>query len=271
MNRASKLPLKGKTVVLTRAKDQNSEAHRIFEYHGARVLELPALVIGPPDNWAPLDNALIELNSFEWIIFSSSNGIHAVEKRLKLIGKSLSNKPEHLKVAVVGKKTAQVLKDFNVTPDFVPPEFVADSLIEHFPFAPIGLRILIPRVQTGGRTVLGRAFLEQGAIVHEVPAYESKCPEAIPIETLDSLRNLEVDFIVFTSSKTAAHTYKLIQKFFGDQNNNILDEVKLISIGPQTSIGCRKYFKRVDNQAMIYDLDGIVKACIESIHGQDSK
>ena len=96
MNLPSNLPLKGKTVVLTRAKDQNLEAYRIFESHGARVLALPSLVIGPPDNWIPLDNALIELNSFDWIVFSSSNGIHAVEKRLILMGKSLSKKPKQV-------------------------------------------------------------------------------------------------------------------------------------------------------------------------------
>ncbi len=269
MNMDLSLPLNDKTVVLTRSQDQNSEARFLFESKGAKVLELPALVIAPPDNWSPLDASLLELKKYDWMIFSSSNGINSVEKRLKLIGSSLSDKPKHLKVAVVGKKTAKALQKLHLKPNFVPPEFVADSLIEHFPCSPKGLRILIPRVQTGGRTILEKAFTKRGSIVTEVAAYESKCPKDIPDETIKAFRNLEVDILVFTSYKTTAHSIQLMNKFFGDQTNRILSDVKIISIGPQTSIGCKKYFNKLDNQAKKYDLDGLVNACIESIENEN--
>mgnify|MGYP003955582025 CR=1 FL=1 len=83
--------LEGKTVVITRAQEQQSEAHNLFQSSGARILDLPALVIGPPDQWGPLDDALKELDNFHWIVFSSSNGVKAVEGRLKIIGSSWRN------------------------------------------------------------------------------------------------------------------------------------------------------------------------------------
>ena len=75
-------PLQGHTVVITRAKEQQSEGRRLLRTLGARVLDLPALEIGPPDSWAPLDDALADLESFHWLIVSSANGVDAVESRL---------------------------------------------------------------------------------------------------------------------------------------------------------------------------------------------
>ena len=121
------LPLTGKTVVITRSQDQQAEARALFENQGARVLDLPALVIGPPDEWAPLDDALQDIENFHWIIFSSSNGVMAVEQRLQLIGTSLAGLSKSFKVAAVGRKTARFLESRDVIPDFVPPKFSADS------------------------------------------------------------------------------------------------------------------------------------------------
>ena len=173
MNLERILPLTGKTVVLTRSQYQQAEARALFENQGARVLDLPALVIGPPDEWAPLDDALQDLENFHWVIFSSSNGVMAVEQRLQLIGTSLAGLSKSFKVAAVGRKTARLLESRDVIPDFVPPKFSADSLIKHFPVPALGLRILIPRVQTGGRNLLFQELSSAGASVIEVPAYES--------------------------------------------------------------------------------------------------
>ena len=74
--------LEDRTVVVTRAADQQGAARELLEQQGARVLDLPALVIGPPDHWGPLDDALEELDSFHWLVFSSANGVVAVEDRL---------------------------------------------------------------------------------------------------------------------------------------------------------------------------------------------
>ncbi len=265
MNGEQNLPLSGKTIVITRAKDQQSEARTLFERYGAKVFDLPSLDIVPPDDWTPLDEALRELHNFHWIVFSSVNGVLAVEERLKLIGSSLADKPTGLKIAVVGRKTARSLQELNVVPDFIPPEYVADSLMQNFPVSGLGLKILIPRVQTGGRTVLAEGFLQAGASITEVPAYESLCPSDIPKSTYIALNNFKVDAIVFTSGKTAIHSARLIRSVFADKFHKVLAGVKLISIGPQTSISCRKSFNRCDEEASPHDLDGLLQACIDSI------
>ncbi len=265
MNSDSQLALSGKTIVVTRSQDQQAEARSLFEERGAKVLDLPALVIGPPFEWSPLDDALIELDSFHWIIFSSVNGVKAVDQRLQLIGSALASRPKTLKIAAIGRKTSSSLKSLNVTPDFVPPQFVADSLIKHFPVSGYGLKILIPRVQTGGRTILAESFGKAGATVVEVPAYESQCPNDIPIETLNAFTNKMVDAIVFTSGKTAVNTAYLIKKYFGVEWKKFLSGVKIISIGPQTSITCKENFNKVDQEASQHDLDGLIDACIQSM------
>ncbi len=260
------MPLNNRTVVITRAQEQQSEARQLFETLGARVLDLPALVIGPPDQWGPLDEALADLDNFHWLVFSSSNGVRFVEQRLQKIGLTLACRPKSLKIAAVGRKTATSLQNIEVIPDFVPPNFVADSLIEHFPVSAWGLRMLFPRVQSGGRTILAEAFGKAGGRVVEVAAYESCCPEQMPADTTQALINLEVDAITFTSAKTATNTAKLMLQRFGNDWLQQVREVKLISIGPQTSISCKKHFERVDQQADPHDLQGLANACVLSMN-----
>lgn len=260
------LPLHGHTVVMTRASDQQGEARQLLEACGARVLDLPALEIGPPDQWGPLDDALAELEHFHWLVFSSANGVQAVEQRLQRIGSSLRRRPASLRIAAVGRKTARVLEQHGAAADFVPPEFVADSLIEHFPVSGYGLRMLLPRVQSGGRTLLAEAFGEAGVRVVEVAAYESRCPQSMPSATAAALDEAAVAAIAFSSAKTAAHTAQLLQQQFGDDWISRLAPLKIVSIGPQTSRSCQAQFGRVDAEADPHDLDGLIAACCQAIH-----
>jgi uroporphyrinogen-III synthase len=255
------LPLAGYSIAVTRAEQQLGEARRLFEAAGASVLDLPALVIGPPDHWGPLDDALAELEEFHWLVVSSSNGVDAVELRLRRIGSNLARRPAGLKIAAVGRKTAARLEELGAPADFVPPAFVADSLIEHFPTSAWGLRLLLPRVQSGGRTVLAEAFGEAGARVVEVAAYESRCPESLPAATAAALAEGSVSAITFSSGKTVRHSAELLARAFGDGWRARLDGVALVSIGPQTSRTCRDVLGRVDAEADPHDLEGLVEAC----------
>ena len=258
-------PLLNRTVVVTRAAEQQGEARRLLESEGACVLDLPALVIGPPDDWGPLDDALEELEDFHWLVVSSANGVHAVEQRLQRRGSGLARRPTTLKIAAVGRKTAALLEDLGAPADFVPPRFVADSLIEHFPVSGFGLRMLLPRVQSGGRTLLAEAFAEAGVRVVEVAAYESRCPDAMPNATAEALAAGTVDAICFSSGKTARHSAQLLQQRFGTHWSDHLNGVQLISIGPQTSQSCHTHFGRVDAEADPHDLDGLVAACRQAL------
>ena len=257
--------LNGRTVIVTRAAEQQGEGRRLLEAEGARVLDLPALVIGPPDHWGPLDDALADLESFHWLVFSSANGVQAVEDRLQRHGHSLARRPPSLKIASVGRKTARLLTELGTEADFIPPEFVADSLIDHFPVSGWGLKMLLPRVQSGGRTVLADAFGEAGVRVVEVAAYESRCPSDMPENTAAALAAGDVDAIAFSSGKTAQHTATLLAHRFGERWSELVKGVQLISIGPQTSRHCRECFGRVDGEASPHDLDGLVRCCVQTM------
>ena len=251
-------------MVVTRAANQQGEARILLEAEGAHVLDLPALVIGPPDDWGPLDDALDELEDFHWLVFSSANGVQAVEQRLQRRGSCLARRPNSLKIAAVGRKTAALLDDLGAPADFVPPRFVADSLIENFPVSGFGLRMLLPRVQSGGRTLLADVFAEAGVRVVEVAAYESRCPETMPEPTAAAIAAADVDVICFSSGKTASHSAQLLLQRFGERWSERIQSVKLVSIGPQTSQSCYENFGRVDAEADPHDLNGLVAACREA-------
>ncbi|MFN9619497.1 MAG: uroporphyrinogen-III synthase [Synechococcaceae cyanobacterium] len=257
--------LAGRTIAVTRAQQQLGAARRLFEAAGATVLDLPALVIGPPDDWGPLDDALAELDQFHWLIFSSANGVEAVQQRYARRGGALSHLPAGLKIAAVGRKTAAALEALGAPADFVPPDFIAESLVDTFPVSGWGQRLLLPRVQSGGRTVLADAFAEAGARVVEVPAYESRCPRALPTATLQALERGRVDAITFSSGKTVSHTAQLLAEAFGDAWRQRLEGVQVVSIGPATSGRCRDVLGRVDSEALPHDLEGLVAACAAAL------
>jgi len=257
-----KLPLKDRNIIITRAKGQIFEAKAIFKNAGAFVFDLPALVIDYPDNMAPLDNAIDQINKFDWIIFLSSNGIKYLNKRLLDKGSSLKICSNKFKIAVVGEKTAQYLSNNDIVADFIPPDFIAESLVKHFPCPVKDLNILIPRVQSGGNNLIIENLYSHGALVKEVAVYESRCPESIPPETINALQRKTIDAILFSSGKTVKNTAFLLKKHFGRDWESNLSKVKLFSIGPQTTLECQRNFGRVDKEADKYTFEGLLKATI---------
>ncbi len=161
----------------------------------------------------------------------------------------------------MGEKTAQSLKQRSLQADFIPPDFVADSLVENFPEPLEGKRVLFPRVETGGREVLVEELTAKGAEVIEVAAYQSQCPVAIAPAALDALQRQAVDIITFASSKTVQCFCKLLEAHGGA----ILDGVCIASIGPQTSKTCISLLGRVDVEAEEYTLEGLFQAIVKVI------
>ena len=149
---------------------------------------------------------------------------------------------------------------------FVPPRFVADSLVENFPQNHQGLKLFIPRVQTGGRSMLSDSFKSNGAEVTEVAAYESSCPQLIPQKTIDALHSRKIDIIAFTSGKTVINTVSLFKQYFGENWLKLIENIKIVSIGPQTSISCTNLIRKPDQEANPHDLEGLLKACLELNH-----
>ncbi|MEB3209839.1 MAG: uroporphyrinogen-III synthase [Leptolyngbyaceae bacterium] len=258
-------PLAGKTILVTRAAGQSSQFTQLLEQAGASVVEMPALEIRPPSSWEALDRAIAQLKEIHWLILTSANGVTYFFQRLFDLGHSLAD-VHHLKIAAVGKKTAASLKELNIVPDFIPPDYVADSLVEHFPDAPQlhCLTLLFPRVEEGGREVLVNELTAKGATVLEVPAYQSGCPAAIAPPALDALQQKNIDVVTFASSKTVRHFCYLIEQAAQvnliDKRDVLTTQVQIASIGPQTSQTCRELLGRVDIEAEIYTLEGLTSA-----------
>ncbi|MEH1843930.1 MAG: uroporphyrinogen-III C-methyltransferase [Nostoc sp.] len=260
---SSPLPLAGKTILVTRSVGQSSQFSDRLIASGATVIEMPTLEIGPPSSWEALDNAIAHLSDFDWLILTSTNGIDYFFERLIAQGKD-TRALAGVKIAVVGEKTAHSLKQHSLQPDFIPPNFVADSLVENFPDKLDGKKVLFPRVESGGREVLIKELTAKGAKVIEVAAYQSCCPSGIPPVAELALQNRKVDVITFASSKTVQFFCQLTNNIFSSNSNasQFLEGVCIASIGPQTSKTCHALFGRVDVEAEEYTLDGLIQALI---------
>jgi uroporphyrinogen-III synthase len=254
-------PLTGKTILVTRSLGQSNQFSDRLTAAGATVIEMPALEIGPPSSWEALDQAISHLSTFNWLILTSSNGVEYFFQRLEKSGQS-KNALAGVKIAVVGEKTAKSLQKQNIQADFIPPNFVADSLVENFPESLTAKKILFPRVESGGRQVLVKQLTIKGAEIIEVPAYESCCPQNIPPAAEYALVNNTIDIITFASSKTVQFFSQLTKHIFTYNPEN-LARIYIASIGPQTSKTCENVFGRVDIEAEEYTLEGLTNAIIK--------
>ena len=257
----SLLPLANKTILVTRAESQSSKFTNLLQQQGAKVIEMPALAITPPSSWHELDRAIAKMTQFQWLILTSANGVNYFFERLENLGYD-ARILGGVKIAVVGRKTAAVLQKRQLNPDFIPPNYVADSLAANFPEELIAKKILFPRVETGGREVLVRELTSKGAEVIEVAAYQSICPEQIEQTAWQALQQQQVDVITFASSKTVRNFYQLLQQQLSSDEaiQSMLKNVCIASIGPQTTKTCRELLGRFDLEAEEYTLEGLTIA-----------
>lgn len=256
------MPLANKTILVTRAAEQSSKFTTLLRQQGATVVEMPALTIAPPSDWTALDRAIANLSAFQWLILTSANGVNYFFDRLYHLGYD-TRVLGQTKIAVVGRKSAGVLQARKLNPDFIPPNYVADSMVENFPEDLTGQKLLFPRVETGGREILVQELTSQGASVIEVAAYQSKSPEQIDRQAWQALKQHQIDVITFASSKTVKNFYQLLQQQSDLTTiESILAKVCLASIGPQTSKTCRELLGRIDLEAEEYTLEGLTTAII---------
>ncbi len=226
------------------------------------MVEMPTLEITPPSDWQDLDDAIARLNEFDWLILTSGNAVDYFFNRLASRLQDVKGLSE-IKIAVVGEKTAFILKQRGLQADFIPPAFVAESMVANFPEPVSGKKLLFPRVETGGREVLMKEFSERGAEVTEVAAYQSGCPVTIDPDALAALQNRQVDVITFASSKTVKYFCQLIETSLGETWQAYLEHVSIASIGPQTSKTCHVLLGRVDVEAEEYTLEGLTQAVVK--------
>lgn len=253
------LPLSGQKILVTRSVGQSQNFVDELQRSGAITIEMPTLEIVPPSSYAPLDQAIEQIDRYDWLVLTSSNGVETFFSRLFAQNKDSRNL-HHLQIAVVGQKTKEVLKAYGIVADLVPPDFVAESLIEVFPDVN-GKSILFPRVESGGREILIQQLTNKGAKVDSVAAYQSVCPQTVPADTLSALKTIDV--ITFASSKTVLNFAQILDRI--TDRGEWLDWIKgakIASIGPQTSVTCREIFGRVDIEAREFTLTGLKEAII---------
>lgn len=231
-------PLAGRSVIVTRARSQAAGLAEPLEALGATVITCPVIETVDPDDWGPADAAIDDLEGYDWIVFTSTNGVDRFLDRLRSRRGSLLALGG-ARVAAVGAATERQLREAGVEPELVPDEFHADSLADAFieMGAGQGWRVLVPRALKG-RDVLPEALRARGAEVDLVPVYRTVAvaPDA---EVLDMLRIGRIDAVSFTSPSTARHFSAAIEGA-GMDPRVALSHVAVASIGPVTTEALRR-------------------------------
>ncbi len=249
-------PLFGKRIVVTRSRMQAGELSRKLEELGAETVEFPTIEINQPEDFAPLDDAIRDLDSFDWLVFTSVNGVDAFFDRLAHHGLDLRSVPREVKIAAIGPATKERIEAFGLRVDIVPKEYRAESLLEEVSGESLaGKKILIPRAKVA-REVLPDKLREAGAEVVVPPAYES-APSSEGRDALAKrLRAGEIDCVTFTASSTVENFVGA----FGGETVELLESAKVACIGPITADTARGRGIRVDIEADEYTIPGLVEA-----------
>jgi uroporphyrinogen III methyltransferase/synthase len=230
-------PLWGKTAVVTRSRKQASRLVELLNAAGARCLEVPTLEIAPPDDPAPVAAALQKISRYDWVIFTSANGVAAFMDRLFGQGKD-ARALGRAQIAAIGPATAQVLQDYGLTADVVPETFQAEGLLEALtPHLSPGTRILLARAQVA-RDLLPDGLRRLGAQVDVAPVYQARTPQSIPPEAEAALRQGGVDLLTFTSSSTVHNFAALLGK---ERFQQLAAGAAVAAIGPITSATLSEY------------------------------
>ena len=250
-------PLFGQRIVVTRTREQASQLSRQLLELGAEVLEIPTIKIVPPDNKQDLMDALLGLGEYDWIVFTSPNGVDAffdyffkAFEDLRDIG--------GLRVAAVGPSTAAKLRDLHLKVDLMPDEYVAKKIVSEFrEYESIeNLRILLARAQVADPD-LPKALEQAGAIVDDIAIYKTVPETEDRNGAAARLAEAGADWITFTSSYT-------VQNFHARFNLPALlkqhPKLKLASIGPETSKAIAELGLKPTVQAREHTIDGLVNA-----------
>lgn len=224
------MSLSGLRVVVTRAGHQAGSLAAAFAAAGARVELLPLLEVAPPADPRPLERAASELALHDWLVFTSAN---AVEAFLPLTGGAL---PGRLRVAVVGRATAEALRAFEIEPHLIASRPDAEGLAaELAPRVERSRRVLVPQA-ADARPTLVEGLSRAGAEVIPIVAYDKRLPADAPRRARELFASGPIGWVTFTSPRVARHFAEL----FGEDWDRRRSELLAASIGPVTSAELRK-------------------------------
>jgi uroporphyrinogen III methyltransferase/synthase len=252
-------PLFGKRVLVTRPRGQSHDLVRRLEELGAAPVVLPAVEIRELTDWSAVDRVLGELTKYQWLVFTSANGVRALLNRLKVVGRDL-RALGGIQLAAIGPATAEALRDFHLEPDLVPPkDFQSEALAEALRGRVAGQRVLLARADRG-RDVL-RQELAAVAQVDQVAVYSQVDAVDASSEVFDCLRRGEIDYVTLTSSNIARALLKALDE--PCRARITAGEAKLVTISPVTSAAVAEFGLPVAAEAREYTSAGLVQALVE--------
>jgi uroporphyrinogen-III synthase len=246
--------LANKRVLVTRPRAQAAAMIEKLAGLGAVPVIFPTIEISTAEDPSQLDQAITNLDSYRWVIFTSVNGVSAFWQRLNALGKD-SQACNGIQIAAIGPATAQALREHGVQPAFIPEEYIAEAILPGLGEV-LGQRILLPRADIA-RKALVDELARQGAFPEEIAAYRTVPARTDP----QALSELErgVDIATFTSSSTVRNYMALLS----ERAIPLLQGAVIACIGPITAEEARNQGLTVDVVAEDYTLDGLIEALVK--------
>ena len=249
-------PLFGRTIVVTRARAQASGLVERLADLGANCLEYPTIEVVPVEDQTPLDRAIQDMASYDWLVFTSVNGVKYFFERLFALGKDV-RALHHVRTAVIGPATAERLRQHGLRSDIVPDSYRAESVIAAFAGEDVvGKRILLPRAAEA-RPILPEELRKMDARVDEIHIYHTRPVTEGASALVADLENGRVDMVTFTSSSTVNHFHQLLP---ADRQTALMQNVSTASIGPITTETAESLGLHVDVTADEYTIPGLCQA-----------
>lgn len=253
--------LQGRAIVVTRPAGQADGLVAQLRAHGAEPIICPAIAIAPPSDYAALDAALARLPSYDWLIFTSANGVRALLDRLAALGHD-SAALASLRIGAIGPATAAALAARGLRADFVPSAYVAESILDEIEDV-AGKRILLPRADIA-RDALAAGLRARGATVDALAAYRTVPGDGAPA-LAERLRAGRIDAVTFTSSSTVRYLLDGLDAagVAPPEARALLNAAAIICIGPITAATAAESGLRVDAVAREYTAEGLVAMLVE--------
>jgi len=245
-------------VLVGRARHQAGALSSELRKAGAEVIEIPFIEIRKPRSFAPLDSAIKQLSSYDWLILTSVNGVESMWARMKKLHRT-SAAEGGLRIAAIGPATKKAIEQRGMTVDVVPKEYIAESVVRSLRSRVKGKRVLLVRAKVA-RDVIPRELRKAGADVEVVEAYETVVPRTSRIRLRKALNGSRTrpQVVTFTSSSTVRNFVKLLGA--GRVRSSELEGVRTASIGPVTSGTLRELGLPVDIKAREFTIPGLVAA-----------
>lgn len=248
----SRLPLRGQSIAVTRAACQAGPFCRKLRRLGAEVLPLPVIEFQDPTDWAPVDRAIANLGSYDWLVFTSVNGVDRFLARLDTSSRDLRDLPP--RICAIGPATADRVRSLHLRVELVPSDFVAESLVEAFRDLNLrGERVLVPRAQEA-RDVLPVQLAAMGAQVDVAPVYRTVVADQSRERAMAIWQSSDPpDWVTATSSSVIRNLASMVSL-------ERLRRSRIASIGPVTSSTARELGLSVAVEASSFTTDGLVQA-----------